>query len=118
MDNDNLMSYQDELDRITKSGRTRSIDYADAEQIYESMKDLKRILLSEKYLQSKDEDNVTDKYAENKALASEEFKKFVEALNGYRKTYLKMKRDDEAYVRRYEALRTLISLEKEKMGMR
>ena len=113
---DKLIKYQDELDERTKAYQNYCLDYADAKQVYQCLDDLRKTKLAQ--LKNKLWDAKTEAEKDRLARGGKEYEQFLENKSDMRKIFLDCEAIKSAQENRIKALITLISLEKEKMGIR
>lgn len=116
-----LWAYQKELDRVTTANGDLDLlssELADKEHIYKWMLERKKPYLAKNIENLMNETKMTFARGENRALACDDYKEFTNALKAASEEYFKLKYKYDTLKERINALRTFISLEKEKMSLR
>jgi len=107
------MCLEKQLDSLPKQINDAGQEWAEANFLYEQMDELKKHVLAS----LKDECDGSDAARERVALASEAYKKHINAMCEAHKNALIKKIRYDALCKKFDATRTLVSLEKQKINM-
>jgi len=98
------------VNMIEKKGK----EFADAKSLYNYLYELRKVVLADRMKAS---DGKSNAEKEMLALSSPEYKTHLEAIKESEGNYLRIEAEFTRWKSQFEAIRTLISLEKSKMNL-
>ena len=113
-----LETYQKQLFELAGTYEAEMLHYAEAKQVYHRLEDLKKVKIAQiKDVITHKYPSMTDTKASTFALTTVEYKQFLQHLDKARGLYYELFSKKDAIYNKMQALITLISVEKTKMGL-